>query len=138
MDFVTFSIDEMKSGDELQYEGGVTMEPANTSNGFIWFKSSMKNLMGERFDYWKFVVKITIDDKYVYEGYVDSTWDSGLDPLESDSVFFYAAVPKELLDVYTKAVLTFGFNNEFGEWDKTDEIIPEKGEYIYQVTVEKE
>ncbi len=75
-----------------------------------------KNLRGSEIDESTIIGKVIVDDKYTYDlSFKPHTSSSyKIAPLEDVEYDFYAEVPQEVKDTYSKAEFVFGYNNDFG------------------------
>lgn len=74
-----------------------------------------KNLRGEDIDKSNIIGKVVIDDKYTYDlSFTPHISGYSVSPLENVYYDFYAEVPQEIKDTYSKAEFIFGHNNDFG------------------------
>ncbi len=81
----------------------------------VSISGTLKNLRGEAINASNIIGKVIVNDKYTYDlsltphvsGYT-------IDPLETKEYDFYAQVPPEIKETYTKMEFIFGFNNDLG------------------------
>ena len=85
---------------------------------------NIENVGGYEIDEWAFSGTLVIDDKYNYD--LRMWCPSDLEPLVETPYFLYAEIPEKLVDSYTTATFTFGFNNDFettfGETEDLDNL----------------
>lgn len=85
---------------------------------------NIENVGGNEIDGWAFSGTLVIDDKYNYD--LRMWCPSDLEPLVETPYFLYAEIPEKLVDSYTTATFTFGFNNDFettfGETEDLDNL----------------
>ena len=85
---------------------------------------NIENIGGNEIDEWAFSGTLVIDDKYNYD--LRMWCPSDLEPLVETPYFLYAEIPEKLVDSYTTATFTFGFNNDFeitfGETEDLDNL----------------
>lgn len=109
----------------------------------VSISGEFKNLRGEAINSDNIIGKVVVDDKYTYDLSLEPHV-SGFEvkPLENAEYDFYAQVPQEIKESYTKMEFIFGYNNDFGyittkyvNGKMTDKY--ENLENIYSLTVTK-
>lgn len=72
---------------------------------------TIENIGGNEINEWAFAGKLVVDDKYNYD--VRMWCPNDLEPLTEGPFYLYAEIPDKLVDSYSTATFTFGFNNDF-------------------------
>lgn len=92
---------------------------------------TIENISGNEIDDWAFKGKLVVDEKYNYD--VSMWCPSDLEPLAEVPFFLFAEIPDKLVDSYSTATFTFGFNNDFESvFGEVEEL-----ENLFTITVSK-
>lgn len=113
---MTFETAEFK--DEIKWRTSeYSTRSASIGEGKVGLSISgkFKNLRGEDIDKSNIIGKVVVDDKYTYDlSFTPHISGYSVSPLENVEYDFYAEVPQEIKDSYSKAEFIFGHNNDFG------------------------
>ncbi len=78
------------------------------------FYGEFKNLRSEEIRDYALEGKLIVDDKYEYElSFAPHISSSSITPLENVEYDFYAQLPKDIQNSYSKLEFIFGYNNDF-------------------------
>lgn len=100
---------------------------------YFWLCGTLKNISGNSYSVENIHAEITFNDKYTYsakliadEGGNDFYGDN-VKPLKTVKYYIYASCPDEVKELYTNAVVRFGFKDNFvretsSDWEEYDNL----------------